>query len=57
MRYEISYFTDDEWVGTVCESEWFSGSWDELQEHLKALREVGCYNIAVSAIDETGERW
>ena len=36
----------------------FCGSWDELQDYIKAMKENGCYNISATALpDETLEDW
>ena len=50
-RYEIFYSECDDW-GEYSYSEIFDGTWSELQERIKGLREVGCYHIDASALYE-----
>lgn len=44
-EYDGEYFSVDE--RNIRET--FMGSWDALQEHLKDMKESGCYNISASA--------
>lgn len=45
--YEIIYDYDDE--RNIVEI--FEGSWSELQDYIKKMRETGCYHIDAAAID------
>ena len=46
-KYEITYDYEDEHNIT----ETFEGSWLELQDYLKRMREIGCYNIDANSIN------
>lgn len=48
--YEIHYYYDDEWAGTVSQTETFEGSWDELQDYVQELRASGCYDIIAAHV-------
>lgn len=45
--YEIIYDYEDE--HNIIET--FEGSWMELQDHLRHMRETGCYNIDANSLD------
>ena len=45
--YEIIYDYEDE--RNIRET--FEGSWTELQEYIKKMRETGCYNISAASLD------
>lgn len=45
--YEIIYDYEDE--HNIIET--FEGSWMELQDHLRHMRETSCYNIDANALD------
>ena len=51
-KYEIiyDYCNEDGYEEHNC-CEHFEGSWDELQDYLKQLKENGCYNISATDID------
>lgn len=50
--YEIIYdFTDDCGYENRNITETFEGSWTELQNCIKSMKENGCYNIYAAAID------
>ena len=49
-KFEISYYYDDEWAGKVEERVEFDGTWLELQDHLKSLRESGCSGTVATDI-------
>lgn len=57
MKYIITYTQNDEWCGECTCEFTFEGNFDELQDELKGLRELDCYNFSVTEIDECGERW
>jgi len=52
MIYEIFYdFTDDGGYENRNIHEVFEGSWSELQDCIKSMKQNGCYNIDAVAID------
>ena len=53
--YEIIYDFIDE-AGNECLNldEVFEGTWTELQEHIKAMRAKGCYNIVATDMRADG---
>ncbi len=54
--YEIMYdYTDDGGNENTNCYETFEGSWTELQEYIKQMRENGCYNITAAVIREEYE--
>lgn len=49
--YEIIYdYTDDCGNENRNLTETFTGSWTELQDHIKLMRKNDCYNITVSSV-------
>ena len=46
--YEIIYDYDDE--KNIREN--FDGTWTELQDHIKQMRETGCYNIDATDLEQ-----
>ena len=52
MRYEIIYDYCDEWTEDTNICETFDGTYDELQDYLKQMKEAGCYYFSVSCIGE-----
>lgn len=48
MKYQLVYDCDD---AINCMDE-FDGSWNELQDEIKAMRRQGCYNIQAACIGE-----
>ena len=53
-RYEIIWCEADEW-GENTYSETFDGSWSELQQHIKGMRNAGCYRIDATALYDLEE--
>ena len=49
-RYEISYYYDDPWAGTVEETTTFEGGYTEMQDYCKGLKSMGCYGIYAADI-------
>ena len=49
-KFEISYYYDDPWAGTVEETTTFEGDWTGLQEYIKGLKEMECYGIIATDI-------
>lgn len=47
-KYEIIYDYSDEYGDSTNIVEDFDGSWSELQEYLKRMRQNGCYNISAT---------
>lgn len=45
--YEIIYDYEDE--RNIVEQ--FDGSWTELQEYIKKMRQTGCYHISASSME------
>ena len=52
--YELFYYYD-EWAGVRGETVLFEGRWDELQQYIRQLRDIGCYDITASHIPERSE--
>ena len=54
--YEIIYdYTDEAGNEILNVTEEFTGSWTELQQEIKNLRENGCYNIVAAVVREGDE--
>ncbi len=51
-RYEIIYDYDDGVLEQKNIHETLTGSWTELQDHIREIRADGCYNISANAISE-----
>lgn len=50
--YEIIYdYSDDDYDACNC-TDHFEGTWSELQEVIKRMRENGCYHIDANCISE-----
>ena len=50
--YDIGYECCEQWIEDFNLVEIFKGTHIELLKHIKEMRNNGCYNISVSAIDE-----
>lgn len=50
-QYEVIYCDDDPWGTHTCNFV-FTGTWDELQQCIEELKEVGCYHIDANYIGE-----
>lgn len=49
--YDIVYdYTDDTGAELVNIHEEYTGSWSDLQEYIKLMREHGCYNVEATVI-------
>ena len=48
--YAIIYDFSNDYTDERNISERFEGSWQELQEYIKQMKENGCYNIEATAI-------
>lgn len=48
--YEIIYDFSDDYTDERNISERFEGSWSELQEYIKQMKQNGCYNISATAL-------
>lgn len=48
--YEIIYDFSDDYTDERNISEMFEGSWSELQEYIKQMKQNGCYNISATAL-------
>ncbi len=55
-KYEIIYnYTDESGYESRNIHETFEGDWNKMREHVKSLREDGCYNIDVALIEDFHE--
>lgn len=52
MKYEIIYSIDEINANL---SDIFKGTWTELQERIKRMKNNGCYNIEATCIDAEQE--
>lgn len=48
--YEIIYDFSNDYTDERNISEMFEGSWQELQEYIKQMKQNGCYNISATAL-------
>ena len=49
--YELIYDFSDDYVDEYNICEVFYGTWTELQECIKQMRQNGCYNISATYIE------
>lgn len=50
--YEVTYLEDDSWAGECLTGTYFEGTWLQLQDFIKGLKDCGCWAIEASCVSD-----